>query len=166
MQLLSLGNELPFPEILVNTSIWISSHRTVSLRTTKGRKCRKCRKCLPYRSKNVVQVAAKPRKSERKSEQNGEKQLAPFCYKLSLFSGLRRLRQVLVNLVPRFASRGSPVRSRPRPPVLLGIRAVREGCEARQFRCSLGGIPRGRLARVYCECSPETLRIPSKSFRP
>src|SRR4029077_8922157 len=97
-------------------SIWISSHRTVSLRTTKGRKCRKC---LPYRSKNVVQVAAKPRKSERKSEQNGEKQLAPFCYKLSLFSGLRRLRQVLVNLVPRFASRGAPVRSRPRPPTIF-----------------------------------------------
>ena len=22
------------------------------------------------------------------------------------------------------------------------------------------------LAGVYCECSPETLRIPSKSFRP
>jgi hypothetical protein len=27
---------------------------------------------------------------------------------------------------------------------------------------SLGKV----LAGVYCECSPETLRIPSKSFRP
>ena len=71
---------------------------------------------LRYRSKNVVQVAANPRKFRIESEQNGEKQLAPFCYNLSLFSGLRRLRQVLVNLVARFASRGSPVRSRSRPP--------------------------------------------------
>jgi hypothetical protein len=68
------------------------------------------------RSRNVVQVAANRHELRKVDEQKREKRLAGFCYKLLLFSGLRRLRQVLVNLVPRFASRGSPVRSRPRPP--------------------------------------------------
>jgi hypothetical protein len=58
------------------------------------------------RSKNVVQVVANRAKFRKKGEQKGEKRLAVFCYKLSLFSGLRRLRQDLANLVSRFASRG------------------------------------------------------------
>jgi len=39
------------------------------------------------------------------SEQKGEKRLAGFCYNLLLFSGLRRLRQVLANLGFRLQSR-------------------------------------------------------------
>jgi hypothetical protein len=55
---------------------------------------------LPGRSKNVVQAATNPSKSrmESKKEKNG---LAGFCYNLLLFSGLRRLRQDLANLVSR-----------------------------------------------------------------
>ena len=53
------------------------------------------------RSKNVVQVAANPRKLRKEGEQKGEKQLAVFCHNLLLFSGLRRLRQDLANLAPR-----------------------------------------------------------------
>src|SRR5260370_14025837 len=60
------------------------------------------------RSKNVVEVAANRRKLRKEGEQKGEKRLARFCHNLLLFSGLRRLRQDLVNLVPRLQSRCSP----------------------------------------------------------
>jgi len=61
-----------------------------------------------HRNKNVVKVATNPRKLRKQSEQKGEKTLAGFCYKLLLFSGLGRLRQVLANLVSRLQSRCSP----------------------------------------------------------
>src|SRR5260370_4560044 len=59
------------------------------------------------RSKNVVQVTANPAKSETKSEKKGEKRFASFCHNLPFSSGLRRLRQDLVNLVPRLEGRRS-----------------------------------------------------------
>ncbi len=59
------------------------------------------------RSKNVVQVAASRAKLRIEGEQKGEKRLARFCQNLRLFSGLRRLRQDLVNLVSRLQSRCS-----------------------------------------------------------
>src|SRR5712691_4167857 len=59
------------------------------------------------RSKNVVQVTANPAKSETKSEKKGEKRFAWHCHNLPFLSGLRRLRQDLVNLVPRFEGRCS-----------------------------------------------------------
>src|SRR5712691_7210143 len=59
------------------------------------------------RSKNVVQVTANPAKSETKSEKKGEKRFASICHNLPFPSGLRRLRQDLVNLVPRFEGRCS-----------------------------------------------------------
>src|SRR5216683_7086803 len=59
------------------------------------------------RSKNVVQVTANLAKSETKSEKIGEKRFASFCHKLPFSSGLGRLRQDLVNLVPRLEGRRS-----------------------------------------------------------
>src|SRR5216683_2415980 len=59
------------------------------------------------RSKNVVQVTANLAKSETKSEKIGEKRFASFCHKLPFSSWLRRLRQDLVNLVPRLEGRRS-----------------------------------------------------------
>ncbi len=59
------------------------------------------------RSKNVVQVTANPAKSETKSEKTGEKQFASFYHNLPFLSGLRRLRQDLVNLISRFEGRCS-----------------------------------------------------------
>ena len=59
------------------------------------------------RSKNVVQVTANPAKSETKSEKKGEKRFASICHNLPFLSGLRRLRQDLVNLVPRLEGRRS-----------------------------------------------------------
>jgi hypothetical protein len=44
------------------------------------------------------------------SEQKGEKRLAGFCYNLLLFSGLRRLRQDLANLVFRLQRATRPSR--------------------------------------------------------
>jgi hypothetical protein len=59
------------------------------------------------RSKNVVQVTANPAKSETKSEKKGEKRFASLCHNLPFLSGLGRLRQDLVNLVPRLEGRRS-----------------------------------------------------------
>jgi hypothetical protein len=42
-----------------------------------------------------------PRKLRKEGEQKGEKRLAVFCHNLLLFSGLRRLRQDLVNSLRR-----------------------------------------------------------------
>ena len=58
-------------------------------------------------SKNVVQVAANRTKLRIESEQKGEKRLAASCHNLLLFSGLRRLRQDLVNSIPCLESRRS-----------------------------------------------------------
>lgn len=80
------------------------------------------------RSKNVVQVAANRDKLRKVGEQKGEKRFAGFCYKLSLFSGLRRLRQDLAKLVSRFASRGprsSPATSTNHFGVEAGVRSNR-----------------------------------------
>jgi hypothetical protein len=49
------------------------------------------------RSKIAVQVAANRTKLRIECEQKGEKRLAVFCHNLLFFSGLRRLRQDLVN---------------------------------------------------------------------
>jgi hypothetical protein len=57
------------------------------------------------RSKNVVQVATNLLKFRKESEQKREKRLTAFCCKLLLFSGLRRLRQDLVNLIARLEGR-------------------------------------------------------------
>lgn len=63
---------------------------------------------MPFRrSKNVVQVVANPTKLRIKSEQKGEKRLAASCHNLLLSSGLRRLRQDLINLIPRLEGRRS-----------------------------------------------------------
>src|SRR5216683_2185085 len=59
------------------------------------------------RSKNVVQVTANPAKLETKSEKKGDKRFASICHNLPFPSGLRRLRQDLVNLVPRLEGRCS-----------------------------------------------------------
>jgi hypothetical protein len=73
---------------------------------------------LSHRSKNVVQVAANRTKLRIVDEQKEETCLAAPCHNLLLLSGLRRLRQDLANLISRFANRGSPVRSRSRPPTI------------------------------------------------
>lgn len=58
-------------------------------------------------SKNVVQVAANRGKLRIEGEQNGEKRLAAFCLNLPFSCGLRRLRQDLINSIPRFEGRCS-----------------------------------------------------------
>jgi hypothetical protein len=57
------------------------------------------------RSGNVVKVTANRGKLRTPGEQKGEKGFAPFCDNLLFLGVLRRLRQDLVNLVSRFASR-------------------------------------------------------------
>ncbi len=59
------------------------------------------------RSRNVVQVAANPAKLRIEGEQKGEKRRAASCHNLLLFSGLRRLRQDLVNFISRLEGRRS-----------------------------------------------------------
>ncbi len=62
---------------------------------------------LSRRSKYVVQVVANRTKLRIEGEQKGEKRLAASCHNLLLFSGLRRLRQDLVNLNSRLEGRRS-----------------------------------------------------------
>src|SRR5438045_5490822 len=62
---------------------------------------------LAHRSKNVVQVVAIHAKLRIEGEQNGAKQLSTSCGNLLLFSGLRRLRQDLVNFISRLEGRRS-----------------------------------------------------------
>ena len=62
---------------------------------------------LSRRSENVVQVVANHTKLRTEGEQKGEKPLAAFCHNLLLFSGLRRLRQDLVNFISRLEGRRS-----------------------------------------------------------
>ena len=71
------------------------------------------------RSKNVVQVPANPGKLRKQSEQKEEKRVAGDCHNLLFVSGLRRLRQDLVNMIHCFASRGPRVRVPPRPPTFF-----------------------------------------------
>ena len=59
------------------------------------------------RSKNVVRIMENPAKSPIKTEKCRRKRLASICYNLPFFSGLRRLRQDLVNLLPRLEGRRS-----------------------------------------------------------
>ena len=59
------------------------------------------------RSKNVVQVSANRTKLRTEGEQKGEKRIAASCRNLLLFSGLRRLRQDLVNFISRLEGRRS-----------------------------------------------------------
>ncbi len=59
------------------------------------------RQTLSRRSKYVVQVVANRTKLRTEGEQNGAKQLYASCGNLLLFSGLRRLRQDLVNFISR-----------------------------------------------------------------
>jgi hypothetical protein len=62
---------------------------------------------LSRRSKNEVQVAANRAKLRIAGEQRGEKRLATSCGNLLFFSGLRRLRQDLVNSISRLEGRRS-----------------------------------------------------------
>jgi len=62
---------------------------------------------LSRRSKYVVQVVANRTKLRIEGEQKGEKRLAASCHNLLLFSGLRRLRQDLVNFISRLEGRCS-----------------------------------------------------------
>jgi hypothetical protein len=62
---------------------------------------------LSRRSKYVVQVVANRTKLRIEGEQKGEKRLAASCHNLLLFSGLRRLRQDLVNFISRLEGRRS-----------------------------------------------------------
>ena len=59
------------------------------------------------RSKNVVQVLESSDKFHIKGEQRKRKRFASVCHKLPFSSGLRRLRQDLINLVPRLEGRRS-----------------------------------------------------------
>jgi hypothetical protein len=59
------------------------------------------------RSKNVVQMLESSDKSPTKSEKRRRKRFASICCNLLLFSGLRRLRQDLVDLISRFEGRRS-----------------------------------------------------------
>jgi hypothetical protein len=59
------------------------------------------------RRRKVELFAANPAKLQTKGKKRRRKRLALFCHNLSALSGLRRLRQDLVNLVPRFEGRCS-----------------------------------------------------------
>jgi hypothetical protein len=64
-------------------------------------KIRQLGRAPPRRRKLVVQILENPNKLRTKSEKWRRKRLASICCNLLLFSGLRRLRQDLVNLIPR-----------------------------------------------------------------
>ena len=92
-------------------------------------------KQMPSCSKNVVQVAANRGKLRIEGEQNGEKRLDAFCLNLPFSCGLRRLRQDLINSIPRFEGRCS-----------IQLSYGREGVVYRKFRVVAKQLDSRRLS--------------------